>query len=57
MAAFCTEFEFYLNWVSKILFISIQEMVWDVFDLNLLCRVSIEEILRFPELGFDYYCE
>ena len=23
MAAFCTEFEFYLNWVSKILFISI----------------------------------
>ena len=57
MAAFCTEFEFYLNWVSKILFISIQEMVWDVFDLNLLCRVSIEEILRFPELGFDCYCE
>ena len=22
-------------------------MVWDVFDLNLLCRVSIKEILRF----------
>ena len=22
-------------------------MVWDVFDLNLLCRVSIVEILRF----------
>ena len=33
------------------------EMVWNVFDLNLLCRVSIEEILRFPELGFDCYCE
>ena len=31
--------------------------VWDVFDLNLLCRVSFEEILRFPELGFDCYCE
>ena len=59
MAAFCTEFEFYLNWVSKILFISIHSngMVWDVFDLNLLCRVSIEEILRFLDLGFDCYCE
>ena len=22
-------------------------MVWDMFDFNLLCRVSIEEILRF----------
>ena len=32
-------------------------MVWDVFDLNLLCRVSIVEILRFLELGFDCYCE
>ena len=54
MAAFCTEFEFYLNWVCSFRFI---EMVWDVFDLNLLCCVSIEEILRFLELGFDCYCE
>jgi hypothetical protein len=43
-----------LNWVLQFLLITIlRETMGCEFDLFFLCCVRFEEILRFPELGFD----